>query len=176
MLKLKKLFVEQYSNNIEYDLYIPFDLKVTYSKIGSERFYMMGNNVNSILEIYTDIYTGKVTSITLVAPNRSRTGKIKLADDIIFLDKVPGLAVDDYKDVEVIEENGWGYVRITNEFEVILDKSSILVEFQNAKKDRVATKMKNVILVFDEELRLSKIIIREIKERDIEILKKSLRI
>ena len=78
--------------------------------------------------------------------------------------------------MEVIEENGWGYVRITNEFEVILDKSSILVEFQNAKKDRVATKMKNVILVFDEELRLSKIIIREIKERDIEILKKSLRI
>ena len=37
----------------------------------------------------------------------------------------------------MIEENGWGYVRITNEFEVILDKSSILVEFQNAKKDPV---------------------------------------
>ena len=101
---------------------------------------------------------------------------MEIVSDIIFLDKVPGLAVDDYKDVEVIEENGWGYVRITNEFEVILDKSSILIEFQNAKKDRVATKMKNVILVFDEELRLSKIIIREIKERAIEILKKSLRI
>ena len=25
MLKLKKLFVERYSNNIEYDLYIPFN-------------------------------------------------------------------------------------------------------------------------------------------------------
>lgn len=173
MLNLKKLFDETYSYTVDYDLYVPFDLKINYTKkdmTGGNYCISIGSS-KSVLEIYIESSTGKVNSITLVSvdPNRRRLGTIENLNAVTVIDKVPGLSLD-----SKVENENYIYVDCENDFEVVLGKKNIVIVFQSTSKDRLITKMKDIFFVFDQELKLSKIFLEIPDKNTFEFLKKAL--
>lgn len=177
MLNLKKLFDETYSYTVDYDLYVPFDLKINYTKNDMTRgnYYCINiGSSKSILEIYIESSTGRVNSITLVSvdPNKRRLGTIKNLEAITVIDKVPGLSLD-WK-MEKENDSYVNYVNCDNDFEVVLSKTNIVIVFQSTGEDRVITKMRDILFVFDQELKLSKIFLEFPDKNTFEFLKKTL--
>lgn len=170
MLKLERLFDGIYSCDIEFDSYVPVDLKINYTfklqmstvkkkEEESNIFCIFIGTHKSILELYVESDTGRIVSVTLVHVDKCkrRLGTIERSSSAVVINKIPGIGVD----VKTEKGNGfWVYVNYENDFEVILDEIGLLIVFQEMKADRVVTQMNDFAVVFDERLGLSKIFIK----------------
>lgn len=174
MLRLSKLFEGNYSYRIDFDLYIPVDIRVNYPETDFEEFIVYGDSKKSILEIYKQRHSGKITAITLVNAAKSKISDIQDFRSITKIRKVPGLKKTfDRNMVDIIDEN-WKKECCSQDFEVILNEDCLMISFCGMGLDRVMTQMKDLEFVFDQNLNLSKIIIKKIDAKSHDLLKDAL--
>lgn len=174
MLRLGKLFEENYSYHIDFDFYIPVDIRIDYSETDFEEIIEYGDSKRSILEIYKQRYSGKITAITLVNVAKSKISDSQDFRNVTRIRKVPGMKkIFEEDSVNMIDEN-WKHISCNQDFEVILNENYLMISFCGMTLDRVMTQMNDLEFIFDQNLNLSKIVIKIFDKKSYDLLKEAL--
>ena len=88
--------------------------------------------------------------------------------------KVPGMKkIFEEDSVNMIDEN-WKHISCNQDFEVILNENYLMISFCGMTLDRVMTQMNDLEFIFDQNLNLSKIVIKIFDKKSYDLLKEAL--